>query len=49
MSSKLFEKYKARYEMGGCTREQLQRLVKLGALTEEEYEDITEEVYGAAE
>ncbi len=45
MSSKLFEKYKARYEMGGCTKEQLKRLVKLGALTESEYKDITEEEY----
>lgn len=45
MSSNLFEKYKARYKMGGCTKEQLKRLVKLGALTESEYKDITGDEY----
>lgn len=39
--SKDFEKYKARYERGGCTKEQLRRLVELGALTAEEYAEIT--------
>jgi len=41
----LFEKYKARYEAGGCTKEQLKRLVKLRVLTESEYRDITNEEY----
>ena len=43
--SKLFEKYKARYERGGCTKEQLRRLVALSALTPKEYEEITGEAY----
>lgn len=43
--SKLFEKYKARYERGGCTKEQLRRLVELGALTAEEYEEVTNEPF----
>ena len=37
MSYNNYIKYKARYERGGCTKEQLRRLVQLGALTEEEY------------
>ena len=43
--SKLFEKYKARYERGGCTKAQLRRLVELSALTAEEYSEITGEEY----
>ena len=43
--SKLFEKYHDRYNRGGCTKAQLQRLVKLGALTAEEYKEITGEEY----
>lgn len=45
MSQKNYIKYKARYDRGGCTKEQLQRLVELGALTTEEYELITGEPY----
>lgn len=44
--SKLFEKYRDRYNRGGCTKEQLQRLVKLGVLTAAEYKEITGEDYG---
>lgn len=40
MSYSNYIKYKARYERGGCTIEQLQRLLTLGALTQEEYDDI---------
>ena len=36
-------KYQKRYEKNGCTKEQLQRLVELGALTAEEYKEITGE------
>lgn len=43
--SKLFNKYKDRYDRGGCTKEQLKRLVMLEAITEEEYEEITDEYY----
>ena len=45
MSAKNYAKYKARYDRGGCTKEQLQRLTELGALTPEEYELITGEPY----
>ena len=38
-------KYQKRYEKNGCTKEQLQRLVELGALTAEEYKEITGEDY----
>ncbi len=41
--SPLFEKYAKRYARGGCTKEQLARLVGLGALTAEEYKEITGE------
>lgn len=37
MSYNNYVKYKARYERGGCTIEQLQRLVELGALTQVEF------------
>lgn len=40
-----FETLKARYERGGCTVAQLARFVKLGALTAEEYKEITGEEY----
>lgn len=43
--SKDFEKYKARYERGGCTKGQLKRLVELGAITADEYEEIAGEKY----
>lgn len=43
--SKLFEKYRDRYNRGGCTKEQLKRLVSLGAITVKEYEEITAEDY----
>lgn len=43
--SPLYKKYKARYERGGCTKAQLRRIVELGALTPEEYEEITGEPY----
>lgn len=39
------EKYAKRYSIGGCTKEQLKRLVALGVLTAEEYKDITNEKY----
>lgn len=45
--SKAFEKYRDRYEHGGCTKEQLKRLVSLQALTASEYEEITGEKYEA--
>lgn len=45
--SGMYEKYRARYGRGGCTKGQLSRLVALGALTPEEYEEITGEAYGA--
>lgn len=40
-----FEILKARYERNGCTKAQLRRFVELGALTEEEYKEITGEDY----
>lgn len=43
--SSRFATLKARYERGGCTKEQLQRFVQLSALTAEEYEEITGEKY----
>lgn len=38
-------KYQKRYEKNGCTKEQLKRLVELGALTPDEYQEITGENY----
>ena len=38
-------KYQKRYERNGCTKEQLKRLVELGALTPDEYKEITGEAY----
>ena len=40
-----FEKWDGRYKKHWCTKEQLQRLVDLGVLTEAEYEEITGETY----
>ena len=40
-----FEKWNDRYKKHWCTKEQLQRLVQLGVLTEEEYQEITGEDY----
>ena len=40
-----FEKWNDRYKKHWCTKEQLQRLVQLGVLTTEEYEQITGEPY----
>jgi uncharacterized XkdX family phage protein len=45
MSEKNKVKYQKRYEKGGCTIEQLKRLVELGALTASEYTEITGEHY----
>lgn len=45
MTDTLYEKYYERYKRGGCTKEQLKRLVKLGVLTAVEYEQITGEAY----
>lgn len=41
--SPAFEKYRKRYNRGGCTKEQLQELVALNILTAAEYEEITGE------
>jgi hypothetical protein len=38
-------KYQNRYNKNGCTKQQLKRLVELGALTIEEYEEITNELF----
>ena len=45
MSERNKIKYQKRYEKNGCTKEQLKRLVELGALTESEYTEITGEDY----
>ena len=42
-----FEKWNDRYKKHWCTKEQLQRLVQIGVLTEEEYKEITGEDYAA--
>ena len=42
-----FEKWNDRYKKHWCTKDQLQRLVQLGVLSEEEYEEITGEEYDA--
>ena len=42
-----FEKWNERYEKNWVTKSQLKTLVGLGALTEEEYEIITGDVYVA--
>lgn len=38
------EKYGDRFKKNGCTITQLKKLVKIGALTAEEYKEITGEV-----
>ena len=43
--SKDFQKYLERYNRGGCTKEQLRRIVELGRRTPEEYKEITGEDY----
>lgn len=43
--SKDFDKYKKRYDRGGCTKEQLADLVELGKLTPAEYKEITGDDY----
>lgn len=43
--SKRFETLKARYERGGCTKEQLAAFVKYGVLTPAEYKEITGKDY----
>lgn len=45
--SKNFQKYYDRYQRGGCTKEQLKRLVQLGAIYDWEYQEITGEPYEA--
>lgn len=45
MSKANKDKYQKRYNKGGCTIAQLKRLVELGALTSEEYKEITGEDY----
>lgn len=39
----MYEKYKERYNRGGCTKSQLKRLVELQVLTADEYREITGE------
>ncbi|MCC5911304.1 MAG: XkdX family protein [Clostridiaceae bacterium] len=41
-----FEKWDDRYRKKWCNKGQLQRLVVLGVLTAEDYENITGEEYG---
>ena len=41
----MYTKYYERYKRGGCTKEQLIKLVELGILTADEYEQITGELY----
>jgi uncharacterized XkdX family phage protein len=41
--NKMYEKLKTRYEKNYCTKEQLKRYASLGAITAEEYEEITGE------
>ena len=43
-----YEKLKERYEKNYCTKEQLARYVELGAITADEYEEITGEPYEEA-
>lgn len=41
--SKMYEKLKARYEKGYCTKQQLARYADLGAISADEYEEIAGE------
>lgn len=43
--SKQYEKIKKRYDKGYVTLDQLHRYVELGAITPEEYEEISGEPY----
>ena len=43
--SKMFDKYKERYDRGGCTEDQLRRLVELRAITAKEFSEITGKDY----
>ena len=45
MHSMMYEKLKTRYEKNYCTKEQLAQYVALGAITSDEYEEITGEAY----
>lgn len=45
--SKNFQKYADRYARGGCTKEQLHRLVELGAIYDWEYQEITGDPFQA--
>ena len=45
MSTANKNKYQKRYEKNGCTKDQLKRLVELGAITAKEYMEITGEAY----
>lgn len=41
--SVIYNKYRDRYSKGYCTKEQLQKLVRLGLLSQEEYNTIVGE------
>ena len=43
----MFDSLKMRYEKNWCRKDQLQRFVELGAITPEQYEEITNEAYSA--
>ena len=43
--SRMYEKYKNRYDNGGCTVSQLRRLIELETLTESEFEEIAGEPF----
>lgn len=40
-----YEKWLDRYNKKWCTKEQLRKLVELEVLTEQEYEEITNDIY----
>ncbi|KYD02624.1 hypothetical protein B4102_0218 [Heyndrickxia sporothermodurans] len=41
----LFESLKERYEKNWCRKDQLKRFVQLGAISEEQYKEITGEEF----
>jgi len=41
----MFETLKRRYEKNWCRKDQLKRFVELGAITKEDYKNITGEVF----
>lgn len=43
----MFESLKERYEKNWCRKDQLHRFVELGAITPEQYGEITSEAYSA--